>query len=248
MARNFNGSSAYLEAASAVVTAEPLTMACWFLPYDVTSSYILMSVAEFASFSRHQLTCSGATAGDPVRVASVNSTGATSGVAATTTGYTSGIWHHACGVFASSSSRSVYLNGASSATDTAAVTVGSLNRTAIGTGRYNSTTNSPFLGCVAEVAFWNIALNAVEVAQLARGFSPSSIRPQNLVFYNPLDDRWTYDRARGLYLTDVGPTGAAEDPPILRKPRRKYFLFSETAAPASVIFRNRTGSRARLIA
>ena len=39
---------------------------------------------------------------------------------------------------------------------------------------------------VAEVAFWNVALETAEIKELARGASPLSIRRNSLVFYAPL--------------------------------------------------------------
>lgn len=38
---------------------------------------------------------------------------------------------------------------------------------------------------VAEYAYWNVELSDAEMAALAKGFKPSRIRPQNLVFYSP---------------------------------------------------------------
>lgn len=212
MARNFNGTSHYIETPSAVVSAEPLTMACWFRPSDITVSYVLMSVSEFSSLARHQMTCSGATAGDPVRMASVNAAGA-AGIAATSAGYSSGAWHHAAAVISSSSSRSVYLNGGSSGTDSTLITASSINRTCVGASRHNSVTNNPFSGDLAEAAIWAAALTAAEIASLAAGYSPLLIRREALAFYAPLI-RNVQDIRGGLALTDAGTT-VADHPRII---------------------------------
>jgi len=43
-------------------------------------------------------------------------------------------------------------------------------------------------GAVAQVGFWNAALDASEVAALAKGYTPDQVRPDSLVFYYPLDN------------------------------------------------------------
>lgn len=218
-------------------------MACWARPSN-TAAKTLMSISTSGGSSRFQIVYGANSL--QINATAINSAG--SGSFAGIGTIASGAWQHYAAVFSSSTSRVAYLDGVASITDTNSVTVSGVNRTILGSRISSGVYGGFWFGDFSESAIWNVALSASEIAWLAQGARPDSIRPQNLVFYNPLDDRWTYDRARGLFLTDVGPTGAAEDPPFLQKPRRKYFLFGDTAAPASVIFRNRTGSRSRLIA
>ncbi len=242
MARSFNGTSAYLEAASAAVTAEPLTMACWFRTTSA-SGQVKMSIGTSGGTARWQMSGSAGGSGFCTAANSVGTTGdASSGTVV------SGRWHHIAGVFTSSSFRTCYLDGIPGTVNTTAITVSGVNRTIIGMRIASGSAGAFASGEVFDAAIWSVVLTAPELTMLSCGVRASEIRRESLVFYNPMDDRWTYDRARGLFMSDVGSTGAAEDPPFLQKPRRKYFLFGETSAPASVIFRNRTGSRSRLIA
>jgi hypothetical protein len=55
---------------------------------------------------------------------------------------------------------------------------------------------------ICEVGVWSTGLTADEIASLARGVSPSLVRPQSLVFYAPLI-REPVDFLGGLTLTNT---------------------------------------------
>jgi hypothetical protein len=217
MARTFAAaSSQYLIAASAAVSAEPFSMACWFKPVNATTSqYTLMSFGTNGGTLRHMLV-----AGDtvnPVAVTfSVDGGGPASSV--TTGQYTAGAWHHAGGVWASSASRIAYLNGVAATEDTTSKTV-TMDRTLIG-ARINTTAGVFMDGDVAEAAIWGAALTAAEMASLADGIAPTAVRPDSLVGYWPLIGRASpeYDVVGGLAmtLTNTPTTGAH---PRIYRPR-----------------------------
>ena len=226
MARSFNGSSAYLEAASAAVVLLPFTMACWFKPANITTAKALVSIGTSGGTDRLSLV-ENQVSGLGGCFASVNVVGTSeSSVAGTVV---AGAWQHFSAVFTSSSNRQAYFQGVAGTANTNTITPSGMNRTVIGARINAGSYGGNAAGEIADVGIWSVALAVSEIASLARGARPTSIRPESLVFYNPLDDRWTYDRARGIFLTDVGPTGAAEDPPFLKKPRRKYFIFGSSA-------------------
>lgn len=98
-------------------------------------------------------------------------------------------WAHVAAVFTSSSSRTVYLNGAAAATDTTTVSVAAITQIRIGcvTQVYSTGNDGAFFnGDIADVGIWNVALTAAEIASLAAGVACSKIRPQSLQFYAPL--------------------------------------------------------------
>lgn len=192
MAYNFNGTNQYLQLGSAVVTAAPLTMACWFNVDSVTVSHTLVSITNAGTtggITRFALFAAGAITGAPVR-AIASDTLNNNGIAATTSGYSANTWHHAAGVFTSNSNRAVYLDGGNSATDTTSITPTLLDRTNIGVQFLQGpggTSGIAFAdGRIAEVGIWNAALTAAEIASLADGMTCDKVRPQNLVFYAPL--------------------------------------------------------------
>jgi hypothetical protein len=187
MAYDFNGTDQYLSMASAPVTTMPLTFACWFNSTNTTDAQVLMCVNAASSPNRITMSARGDLAGDPIRIAAVGTTG--SGVSAdTTSGFSSGVLTHACGVFTSSGSRTAYINGGSSATNTTGVAVSGIIQASIGLQRYNLFPSGQrfFNGSIAEVGIWNAALTPAEVASLAKGMTCDKVRPQSLVFYAPL--------------------------------------------------------------
>src|SRR4051794_3034491 len=117
-------SSQYLEHPAAIVSAYPLTMACWFNPNSASAYQCVMGIADSASGSNfHGLLLRGDVVGDPLQVI----TSVVGATATTTTGYTANTWHHGAGVFASAASRSVYIDGGSKDTNTGSTTPTGLN-------------------------------------------------------------------------------------------------------------------------
>lgn len=199
MARNFNGTSARIHISSAVVSATPYTMACWFRTTNMTQVSALLSLTS-SSTQYSTLFFRGDVASDPIDI--LMEAGGAQNVTRSTTGCTSGKWHHACGVFSAANSRTVYLDGGSSATNTTSLSP-TINQTEIGAWR----SGSWFAGDIAEVGIWNIDLTAAEVASLAKGVSPALIRPQNHVAYLPLI-RDTHEIVNATGFTDVNTTAA----------------------------------------
>ena len=183
MARDFNGTTMYLENANAILSAYPLTMVGWFNSDSATGNQDILSIADGGGTHYFALNAGGNAVGDPVR-ANVVGGGGTS-VAQTTTGYTVGQWHHAAGVFASATSRAAFIDGGSKGTSAANNTPAGLTRTSIGHKAVSART-AFFDGRIAEVALWNVALTDAEVAALARGVAPPFIRFDALVGYWPV--------------------------------------------------------------
>lgn len=183
MARLFNGTTQYLSNANAVLTATPLTMACFCYPTQNTASQVLMSIGVSGSGdNRFTMLIAGAVGGDPIRATSRT----TSAVNAdTTTGYSINTWQHACAVFASATDRRAYLNGGGEGTNTVSNVPTGLNNTLLAASQGAAVANFAATR-LAEVGVWNVALNTSEIAALAKGVSPLRIRPNALVAYWPL--------------------------------------------------------------
>ena len=205
MAYDFNGTDQRLRVGSAVVTAEPLTIACWFNPDNVTANHTLVSInQESGTGNRIALFALGGVAGDPIR-ADVDGVG----IAETAVGFLASTWQHAAGVFTSSTSRTVYLNGANAVTNITARSTSGLVATSIG-ARHSGTSYGLFMdGQIAEVGIWNVALTASEVASLSKGFTCDKVRPQSLVFYAPLV-RTLQDLKAGVTITNTNSATVAE--------------------------------------
>ena len=177
-ARNFIAASTqYLERDVAVATAVPITMACWFNSTltatvqtlmwlgdkDSDVEYMRLNIGETASSVEAE---SRSTAAGPFQSSKGN--------------YVANTWHHAAGVWATTTSRVAYLDGAAGAADTNAVTTLGIDRTSI--GRLARASPLHYMsGLIAWPAFWGVALDASDIAKLACGASPLTVKPESLL-------------------------------------------------------------------
>lgn len=198
MARSFDAlSSEYLEIDQAVVIVPPFTVAAWFYCTDDANKNTIVFLGDKDDERQmFALRASGDETGDPVSILAY-STADHIAYAHTSSGYSVNTWHHACAVVASSTDRSVFIDGGSEGTNTDEVTPNNLDRTSVGRCG-DSSPGYYFAGNVAEVAIWNVALTDAEVALLAAKWSPLFVRPENLAALWALtvnDDDWlgTYD-------------------------------------------------------
>lgn len=207
MARAFNDASGHsLDNGAAVLTAVPITMACWFQTDDLTIVQELMSLTDVAASGNRsfELIIAGTIAGDPLRARCNGGTGASS-----TAGPSANTWAHACAVFSANNARACYLNGGNKGTEATTVTPTGINRTALGR-KNDATADLNLSGLLAEAAIWNVALTDTEVAILALGTSPLLVRPDALAAYWPLIGRASpeIDRVGDFPLTVTGATAA----------------------------------------
>lgn len=204
MARAFvAANSDRITATPPVSSGQPLTLACWFNPSASWASQgCLFSLSVSTTSERVEL-IAGYNPNVLYVYANDNVTG---DYDASTANFSLGTWQHAAAVFASATSRSIYLSGGNKATNTTNITVDTLNQLTLGFVRGN--VNSYYYwGLMAEPAAWDVALTDDQIAELAKGYSPLMVQPENLVFYAPLR-RGVYD-VFGRALTDSGSDYAA---------------------------------------
>ncbi|GAH16901.1 unnamed protein product, partial [marine sediment metagenome] len=178
MARNFDdASNQSLSYASEILAEVPITMAAWF-KVDEAKNAGLVDIYQSGTSDYMTLEITH------LRRATVmvKRDGEIGHGVFTATTFELNTWNHACGVFASSTSRSIYLNGGAKQTNTNDITPDGLNSTRIGLG----TTANYMSGHIGGVALWDIALTDSQVAMLATGLAPLAVQPQNLVSYWPL--------------------------------------------------------------
>lgn len=178
-ALSFNGTTQYLSA-GAVLTAPPITMACWFITADNINSFTAMGLGLSGSVD-HQfnLQVAGSIVGDPVRAQTKTTT---SVQATSTTGYSVNVWQHGCVVFASAIDRRAYVNGGSEGTNaTSRIPVG-INSTYIAALQGVSPGNF-FPGRIADARIYNRALSPAEIYQL---YDPAT----RWELYRPIQRMW----------------------------------------------------------
>lgn len=157
--------------------AYPVSLTCWALVGSATEA-VLMGIGLRAAANDYIVinTISGSFR---AQVGSGAFYYADSGVFATNT------WRHVAAVFASATSRIIYVDGVARATNTTSLTPASDTATLGVAGLvipFFGGFGGNWAGTVAEAAFWTNALTASDVAVLAAGAGPSAIP------YTPL--RW----------------------------------------------------------
>lgn len=208
MAADFPTNTNY-EAASAVVTAYPFTMACWFYVANTTTNRTLMDLGNTTESAGQALNVNSSA----VVQASTTVPGATSSAVSSTT-HSANTWHHATAVFASATDRRAFLDGGGKGTNAVSrLFTATIDRTLLGRRLRTNSYSQPVTGRLAECAIWNVALTDDEVYSLGRGYRASLIRPSALILYAPLI-RDVIDFARGVTLTAVGT------PTVIEHPRR----------------------------
>ena len=220
MARANTGSaSSFLVASvSPVVTATPFTVAGWVYPADAFTQMNLCFTGRSDASAYWNLAISQS--GNAGKVAAtVDVGGASSGYSAST--FSGDVWNHVGGVYASSTSRTAYLNGAAGTTDTTSVSAPAAPQvTSLGAYYNGSSGFSPLNGRMAEFGVWDVALTAAEMLSLSKGVSPLLVRPNNLIAYWPLSGVGSPEpnRVSLNHLTVFGSMAKADHPPRLIAP------------------------------
>jgi hypothetical protein len=231
MARAVVRNTSYLTRdASVPLTGVPLTLACWGRTTDMANSQSVFSLSQTTNPTNgsHYLNFGGATVGDPIRA--ITGSGGVYAVATAGT-YSSGVWTHAAGVFPTNNSRTAYCNGVAGTAETTAKTPTGIDRVDI--GRLITTANN-FGGDIAEACIYNVALTAAEIAALAAGISPLSVRPDALVAYWPLLDNDGDVDWWGQYdVTPVSSPTYADHPPIIYPSGPQIFVPPQMGHPAT---------------
>lgn len=246
MARVFvRATGNYLETTTFPSVALPFTVVYWFYATDVTNIHYGWSASAniAGNVSYFFLGPRGDVSGDPIHAIADNEPSGT-GIAATSSGYSANTWHHAAGVFSSSTSRSVYLDGGSKVTNTTSASPDSINTMNVGAFYYTNTRFAGFGGRIAYLAMWNVALSDDEIADLGRklngvpcGVHPIRIRPESLVACYPLGgfhgehdgDIWK----DSYNLTPSGTPTWEESPAVIYPSRKKIIFPASSPAPPS---------------
>ena len=155
-------SSQYLTVGTAPVDAVPLTLTAWGKADSSTQTPIYIGGVANDNFFRIVLV-SG-----KVRANCGTLTGPTQANAITSASYTTGAWQLFGATFASTSSRTVYLNGGNSVNETTSISPTAVNtRVFVGTGiTVADAILQPWNGDLGETGVWNVALSADMHARL----------------------------------------------------------------------------------
>jgi hypothetical protein len=229
-ARTFTAASSQsvrgAEAIAATLTGT-VTAAGWFRPNAGTGGKTLWSVGDTAGDNNYYRLAydEGAGALD----AEARGTSGTNSQA-TVSGITEDVWHHAAGVWTPSVSMLVYIDGALGDTRGLLNPPTGLDEMAFGVLRRSGFAQY-MDGALACWGLWREALSGEEIAALARGTHPTTIRPTGLI------DAWELDSVgpavgvvRGTVLTAYGGGGLLPRPAHLQGPPRRQRRYIDLAA------------------
>jgi len=206
-----SGLDAYLQTDAEIAISQPPEFSVFarFRAEDVTQAHTILKI-EYANGEHYRLVASGEVANDPVRWLSWD--GEREYDAKTATGYTADTWHS---VIACIDNRgTVSLDGAAYSSALKMSASGNTPLLSISSaGVYRA-----IAGDVAEVAIWDVSMHlaqyAADVAALAKGISPMTILPGNLLHYWDLT-RGLQDRVGGCTLTPFNSPTVSEHPRVI---------------------------------
>lgn len=205
MAYQLDGSTQHLRVSNPI-NAYPYTIGCWAYTNNTSQRTILTSPCSSTISGNYEymvLDGSG----------KIEAQGGGNNAVVGNTSISSSTWFHATCIISSAASQ-VFLNGTLDGSLSINQSIySSMDRLGIGVVDRASPALF-FQGLIAEVAVWNVALTASEIASLGKGFTPDQIRPQSLAFYAPLL-RDLIDVRGGRIITNVGSATVATHPRII---------------------------------
>jgi len=200
--------------ADAGVSNTPLTVAAWFyvttIPNFSPSAFPIVDMQIAGTTVQGHRLLVGATT-SVLRFASVGPTVVQVNGA---TVLTPNSWHHGVGVIEASNSRLVYLDGTQDGASASDVTIPTTTKLYVGTQKAPGGGFAAYHdGLIAEVGIWDVALNAEEIASLAKGMICERVRPQSLKHYIPLVRELLDVRFAGT-ITNINNATAATHPRV----------------------------------
>lgn len=247
MAWAFDGTTTNLIRSDPIVSALPITLACWFRLRGGSTQQFMMGSGSTSSAYPMAVLAYRPDLGGGLRANYRDNVGVDTTTLTTSTAVVPGRWHHGAAVFTSTTSRSMFLDGGGAATDTTSVpNAWTVDSFAVGS-RYTTTGSTLYFnGLIAHAAIWAAALTPAEIRQLAAGARPDRVRPGSLAEY------WTAGRnsgvrgARGTLLLPSGSVGWAEGPPVM-EPRKRVWGPASSPSLPSLSFNPAWTSRSRTI-
>jgi hypothetical protein len=240
VSRSFNGTSAYINVGShAVLQPAAITISFWVNPTSTSqTAYATLVSLENNVNSGGVYFISLSASGGPKLAYYFNNSGTS--IDPGSNSLTAGVWSNVIATYIDSPGLNAYVNGVSDGfTGSTTPLATSGNPTTIG-ALYSSGSPSLFFnGMIADVGMWNVILAAGEIAALAAGARPYTIRPGSLVGYWPLDGLASPEpdlsgNANNGTLTGTA-LGASGPPLMMFTPRWPQFLPSAAAPTFALI-------------
>ncbi len=234
MARIFNSTSDGIRSSSTLTGLAPgYTVSAWFKPNLATAQTYAAICCQERGVNTYNLFV-GLSGTGPHLSYYWNTSGGVAGVDPGSGSVSTGTWYHVAVVVTAAGSVFPYLGGVSDGGPGSNYQdQGSFNWTI---GYQTAPAGSSFNGgSIADVAWWNVELTALEISALVKGARPNTIRGKNLVTWYPLDGLSSPEpdlsgNAKNGTLT--GTTQSFGPPLMLFTPRSARQNIDEAAAQA----------------
>ena len=215
MALTFSGTGQYLTLPTAIAVAPPFTLSCWFNIAVVNSNNVLQGLCNNSTDNSSFVQTIAA--GPPIKLrAQAQLTGSSSSSISATIAPV-GVWTHGVAVFASSTSRTIYVNAATLGADTVSkVPVGINISTIAASFAGNATAVNLVNGTIAYPTIWGIALSGTDITALynaGAGRDPVTVQPASLLSLLYMQSGTPYfDNKQLATWTVVGSPTVVADP------------------------------------
>lgn len=212
MAYTSFSTSNYIFRLSTPITTVPFSISAWVYVTNDSLNNGIVTLNSSTGIESAGISAEGNIANDPVNAYIVDNEGTTH--TRSSSSFEINKWIHVCGVFSSSSNRTIYLNGVSSGTTTTTKNPVAFTLINIGVWKQggNTTAYDPLNGRVSQVCIYNKALSDSEINSLAKGFSGRLVAPQNLKVFIPLTRG--FSDYMGVSFSQQGTVSVIENPRV----------------------------------
>jgi len=240
MARDFNGTSAYIRPSAELdIAGTALTISAWVWIDSTTADMMIVCKGDANAYNYNYFLSITGLGYLPTHAYPVFGyiTGSLQHAVEAASTLSTGQWYHLCGVY-NGATQKIYINAVE---DASIAETGSMtqNNYAVEIGASpNISGNSMYLdGRVAEVGLWNVGLNADEIKALKNRLSPAFIRPESLLAYYPLigespEPDWKAANNGTVTNATVIEHIAITYPPVIDNPWFKIVAANVTVAPS----------------
>jgi hypothetical protein len=220
MGRNFDGVDDYYKDSWALLSGPPFTVAGWINTHDPgpVDDGVFWYQGDGTWAWRWKLQIEGSTPGSRGALRFVSEgPGMNRGIAETAPEIVANKWQHVAGVEYASNSRKAFLDYVYQATNTTNTNPqGSPHNMTSFAAQAGTPLQDFYIGCLAHWAMWDVALTDREIAALAAGFSPLSIRRDSMLAYWPMNGTDPEsDYLLGYPLTRYNAPLSIGEPPII---------------------------------
>lgn len=157
---SFNGTNQYINITQPIITTYPFTISAWVKPDRITGTQGIVFKGRSTANNRYfGINLNNAT----FQITARNTTARTvNGTISAEVGQR----YHVVGIFASATSRTIYINGVQGGTSTNSVTLDTTTPQHRTVGRYAGTTTNYFSGAIDEVRVYNKVLTSGDIQNL----------------------------------------------------------------------------------